>query len=95
MTDVICTVLDQAADRYLEPFFAPTLEFAIRGFKQACGTEDHQFGKFPEDYALYHIGNFDATIGKIEEVIPHKLANASSFVGVHADQIDIEGTQAS
>ncbi len=81
-------VLDQAAERFLEIFCAPTLEFAIRGFREACGQEGHQFQKFPEDYALYHVGTFDCELGAIEPIKAHKIAIASTFV--HGTQISID-----
>ncbi len=73
-------VLDQAAERFLEIFCAPTIEFAIRGFKEACGKEGHQFQKFPEDFALFHVGTFDCELGAIEPRSAHKIAIAGSFV---------------
>lgn len=82
------SVYDLAAKRYIDPFPAPTIEFALRGFKEACQTEGHQFTKFPEDYVLYHIGTFDAEAGDLTGHDPRKLANANAFV--HEPQIDIE-----
>ncbi len=74
------TVLDQVADHYLEPFFSPTIESGIRAFKSVVQTEGHQFGKFPEDYALYHIGTYDGGQGTIEAKMPNKVAMATSFI---------------
>lgn len=88
MKTELFAVLDQAAERFLEIFSAPTLEFAIRGFKEACTTEGHQFQKFPEDYALYHVGTFDCELGAIEPIQAHKIGMASSYVG--GPQIGLE-----
>lgn len=74
------SVYDAVAKRYMDIFCAPTVEFALRGFKEACGTDGHQFQKFPDDYALYHVGNFDAEVGQIDPMIARKIAVASSFV---------------
>lgn len=88
----LCSVFDQAARRYLDPFPAPTLEFAIRGFKEACQTDGHQFAKYPEDYVLYHVGSFDPEQGIIyPSKATHKIANASSYV--HGVQLDIEDVE--
>ncbi len=81
MKHELFAVFDAAAVRFLEIFCAPTLEFAIRGFKEACGTDGHQFSKFPEDYSLFHVGTFDAELGAIEPMTAHKIAVAASFVG--------------
>lgn len=90
----IFSIYDAAAERYMDPFCAPTVQFAIRGFEEACKTEGHQFTKFPEDYALYKVGAFDADLGVITRVDAVKLAVASSFALVHGAQLDIEGKQA-
>lgn len=82
------SILDAAAERYMDPFCAPTIEFAIRGFKEACSIKDHQFSKFPEDYSLFHIGTFDPELCQIDPCIAKKIAVASSFV--HGGQLDIE-----
>lgn len=77
----IFSVYDMAAKRYLEPFFAPTMEFAIRGFREACETPGHQFSKFPEDYTLYQLGEFDPETGQITGLSPEvKLANAGAMI---------------
>ena len=47
-------VFDSAAKRYLEPFFCPSVEFAIREFKSAANTEGHMFSKYPADYTLFY-----------------------------------------
>lgn len=74
------SVFDQAAKRFIDPFPGPTVEFALRGFKEACQTEGHQFAKFPEDYVLFHVGTFDAETGMIEALDPRKIGMALSFV---------------
>lgn len=76
----IFTVYDSAAARFLEPFFAPTVEFAIRGFRQAVNTPDHQFNTFPADYTLFHIGEFNPETGEIAAHEPHSLGVAITFI---------------
>ncbi len=80
MNELAFSVYDSAANRYLEPFFAPTMEFAIRGFREAVNKEGHQFKKFPEDYTLYHIGGFDAETGNLQQSEPRSLGVAITFV---------------
>lgn len=84
----IFSIFDMAAKRYMDPFTGPTIEFALRGFKEACTTAEHQFNKFPEDYCLYHVGTFDADLGAITPLEARKIAMASSFVQL---DLDIEG----
>lgn len=79
MTDLF-SIYDLAAQLYIDPFPAPSTDFAIRGFKEACRNPEHQFCKFPEDYALYHIGTFDPILGVIEALDAHKIAMAVQFI---------------
>lgn len=74
------TVYDSAAGAYLEPFFAPTLEFAMRGFREAVNKPGHQFARFPEDYTLFHVGSFDPQSGVVDPMVPHSLGVAVTFV---------------
>ncbi len=76
----ICTVYDSAAIRYLEPFFAPTIEFAIRGFREAVNREEHQFNKFPADYTLFSVGSFQPETGEIVGHSPISLGVAITFL---------------
>ncbi len=82
------SVFDQAAKKFMDPFCAPTIEFAIRGFRQACTQKDHQFQMYPEDYVLFQVGTFNATDGTMDGMIPTKIAMAISFV--HGAQIELE-----
>lgn len=81
MNTLLFTVYDSAARRYLEPFYAETQEVAMRMFRQLVNRPDHQFGKFPEDYTLFVIGEFDAETGLVTSfVAPHSLGVAVTFV---------------
>lgn len=76
----IFTVFDQAAKSYLEPFFTPTIEAALRVFKEACTREGHQFQKFPEDYVLFHVGSWDGKEGMVTPgTMPVKIAMALDY----------------
>lgn len=74
------SVFDGAANMFLEPFFAPTLEVAIRGFREAVTREGHQFNKFPQDYTLFHVGEFDQERGEYTPLVPHSLGVAITFL---------------
>lgn len=73
------SVYDSAAHRYLDPFPAPTIEFAIRGFRQAVNTPEHQFNQFPEDYTLFHVGEFNPEDGLLTITGPTSLGVAITF----------------
>lgn len=80
MVNEAFSVFDTAASRFLEPFFAPTVEFAIRSFREAVNSSGHQFNKFPEDYTLFHVGAFDAEKGEFTVVSPRSLGVGITFL---------------
>jgi hypothetical protein len=82
------TVYDSAAQHYLEPFFAPSVEFAIREFRSAVNTPEHQFNKFPEDFTLFHIGTFEPESGVLNPVHPHSLGVAITFLDRQMEVMD-------
>lgn len=87
ISNLFC-VYDLAAGMYLDPFVAPSIEFAIRSFREAANDPDHQFSRFPEDYTLFHIGEFDGETGIINpNVFPASLGVAVTFV----NRIQLEG----
>ncbi len=79
MTELF-SVFDAAANRFIDPFPSSTVEMAARGFREACETEGHQFQKFPEDYSLWHVGQFDPATGEVGKLVPGKIAMALSYV---------------
>ncbi len=90
MNSEIFSVFDSAADRFLDIFSQVTVEAAIRDFKQACMKEGHQFAKFPEDYALYHVGTWQPELGELVPMKARKIAMATSFTSGYGNQLDIE-----
>ena len=77
----ILTVYDACAERFLDPFPAPTVAFGRRGFIEAARNEGHQFNKFPEDYTLFHIGEFRPSSGEIVSFPPVSLGVAVQYTG--------------
>lgn len=73
-------VLDMAAKIFDEPFFDQTVEAGIRGFKLACETEGTKMNRFPDDFALYHVGKFEKEEGVFTPIVPHKVAMAVNYV---------------
>ncbi len=80
MRKQIFCVWDSAAHAYLDPFVCSTIEFALREFRRAVNKPDHQFNLYPEDYTLFHIGEFSVEKGKIIPVESHSLGVALTFV---------------
>jgi len=81
----IFSVFDGAANRFLQPFFAETVEVAIRMFRSVVNRPDHQFNKFPSDYTLFHIGTYDGEDGRIDSQTPRSLGLALQYVDRKAE----------
>ncbi len=81
MNSEIFSVYDSCAKRYLPPFFAPTIDEALRSFRKICNEPEHAFYQDASDYSLFHLGSFNAEFGTIvggRE--PHNLGLAASFL---------------
>lgn len=61
----ILSIRDRAVDAYGRPMFFPTIGAAIRAFNDEINREDKNNPYFahPEDYDLFHLGNFEDTTG--------------------------------
>lgn len=81
MNEEVFSVYDSAAGRYLQPFFAETIEVALRMFRTVVNKPEHQFNRFPEDYVLFHLGSFNASSGMLTPLVaPHSLGVAITFL---------------
>lgn len=77
----VCAVKDFAVDAFMNPFCVPHLGLAARSFEDEVMKSDSPMNKHPKDYALYHLGAFDAESGKFDSLAtPHMLARAGDFI---------------
>lgn len=65
MKQKIFSVYDAKAEAFTEPFFAPTRGVAVRSMTQAVNDPSHVFGRHPEDYTLFELGEFEAQSGSL------------------------------
>lgn len=61
------TVYDSKAQAYMMPFFMNSRGEALRAWQDLCNDEKTQFGKHPEDFTLFEIGEYDQETGKITQ----------------------------
>lgn len=61
----ICCVFDKAAECFSRPMFVPAKGLAIRSFIDECNREssDNTLYMHPDDYILYHLGDFNDSDG--------------------------------
>lgn len=68
MIKQIVAVKDRAMDAFLQPFFVPALGGAIRAFGDEINNPQSEMQKHPEDYDLYHLGEFNDNTGEIKQL---------------------------
>lgn len=69
----IFSVIDQKAEAYLQPFFAPNAAVAIRVCTAACEDEGHTFRRHSEDFVLFEVGGFDEQTGELQPESPPRV----------------------
>lgn len=55
----VMAVYDSAARAYLVPFFVSRVEVGQRSFADAAYDKNQQIGRNPEDFTLWHLGEWD------------------------------------
>lgn len=58
------SIRDSKGEIFNPPFFKKTLGEAERDFHQLCKDDKSMPAKYPEDYDLYYLGNYDDCSGK-------------------------------
>jgi len=78
---VLCSVYDQKARVYSAPFLADTEESAVRDFARAVVDAKLLKDKFPADYELCLVGQFDESEGTLLPVpFPQSLAKGAEYL---------------
>lgn len=75
-------VLDKQPNAYMQPFFALTAGQAARMFGDLVADNNSQVSKHPEDYALFHVGEFDDQSGEVDGLAngPQPVARGRDFI---------------
>lgn len=77
----VFTVMDLKAETFMPPFFMNNTKLAERVFGDAVNDGEHMFNKHPEDYALYHVGEWEDEEGKFTNFdTPKSLGIAAQYV---------------
>lgn len=59
----VFAVKDRALDAFMRPWFAQSTGQAIRAFSDELNRPDSDMNKHPDDYDLWHIGEFNDNSG--------------------------------
>lgn len=65
MLTKLYSIRDQKAEIFNVPFMKKTHGEAERDFKSLCNDPQSTVSKYPEDFDLYYIGDYDDNTGKI------------------------------
>lgn len=76
MNNIISCVYDSKANAYMEPWFTTNSQIAVRAFANAANAADHPFGQNPEDYTLFHIGEWNPQTG---EMTPYETKHSAGL----------------
>lgn len=74
-----CCIHDVKAEAWLPPMFFQSNAQAVRSFGDAVRNENTEFGKHPEDYHLYVIGEFDEQSGELSVMSPVHLIHGANI----------------
>lgn len=74
------SVYDEKAQAFLPPFFLHAEGMARRVFGDCVNSNDHQFGRHPQDYTLFLIGEFDDGTGTFTSSSKQSLGNGVEFI---------------
>lgn len=68
MTRKVYSIFDSKADVFHSPFFNSTHGEAERNFKTAVNDPKTSFNKYPDDFDLYYLGEYNDTTGQFENL---------------------------
>lgn len=62
----IYSIYDSKSQLYSQPFYSMNNATAIRSFTLPCNEPGHDFNRFPADYTLMCIGEWDDRTGTVK-----------------------------
>lgn len=72
MIKCVMSVYDSAAQLFGQPFYVPAVAAAVRSVRDETNraAADNALFQHPEDFELFHIGDFDDVSGLLTAVSP-------------------------
>lgn len=68
MKHTVCAIWDSKANAYMQPFFTVNRQTAMRAVSHAQEDSGSMLSRFPEDYTLFVLGEFDDQRGQFEQL---------------------------
>lgn len=78
------TIRDIKAGAYLNPFFSRSHGEATRMISQAVKDPNSNFSKYPEDFTLLHIGEWDDSSAEMTSYTPSHITDFVSLIELEA-----------
>lgn len=75
----ITAVYDKKSEAFLRPQFNVSLPDARRAWEIAVNDADSMLSRFPDDFVLYHVADFDAETGNVTQVEHANLGSGSDY----------------
>jgi len=77
----IFTVKDHKVGIFMRPFFELHVGSALRSWEEACRSSESPFNKFPNDFSLFLVGEFDDLTGELRQLdSPEHMSAARDHV---------------
>lgn len=81
MVKQVFSLFDSKANAYIQPFFMAQKGQALRALDSIVNNPQTEVNKYPADFALYKLGEFDDVSGQLVSLkVPEFIANAIEFV---------------
>lgn len=61
----VFSIRDKKGEIFMQPFFQKTVGEAERSFKTLTQDEKSMISKYPDDFDLYHVGEYDDQNGML------------------------------
>lgn len=87
MIEQIFTVFDTKSKTYSPTIYFKQIGEASRAFSDAVNKENHQYNLHPEDYSLYHIGQWDNLTAKYTDIDPKLLYTGLQLKNPEPDHV--------
>ena len=79
-TSPVLSIYDAKAEAFLPPTVVDSIGGALRELEYCVQkNESHEFAKYPSDYTVYEIGQFDKHTGHITPSEKRHIVNLSEY----------------
>lgn len=90
----IYSIRDAKAEVFNTPFFQKTHGEAERNFRTICNDDKSTVNKYPDDYDLYYLGDYDDNSGKLSPLdTPQHIIKAIQCVETSSKRVESRPVQ--